>query len=367
MVLEQTDAAVGPTGDSLQSVQRLKIDSEATRGFHEDFCRSVAGREEQEFLWNALEDPVQTEQVLCRCYKRAVKWLPDEVLGPLLRFFVNPLGPAALWISGVPIDPDVPPTPALPGDFRLPVCESWLLGIARILGVPYGMLGFYTSNARGGLVRDLVPKPGLGGINNPHIHLNFHRDVPASVTGTDTEPDGFLLLAARGDPLHRARTLICSNRVIAAHLTEEELAVLRQVPMRTECTRSSTGAVTDYGCPFYAVEGPEDDPKVTLFYIPEHREFSHRIVSDNPRAEAAYARAVDAASRACDAVDLQAGDLLVVNNARCNHARTAFEPQLNGSDRWLLKTFIHAAGWQRPSQLGGGAAPLMWPSTLLRS
>mmetsp|Transcript_98160 Transcript_98160/g.306066 ORF Transcript_98160/g.306066 Transcript_98160/m.306066 type:complete len:189 (+) Transcript_98160:43-609(+) len=187
------------------------------------------------------------------------------------------------------------------------------------------------------------------------------------VSGADTEPEGFLLLAARGDPLHRARTLICSNRVIAAHLTSEELAVLRRSPMRTECVRTSTGVVSPYGFPFHAVEGPEEDPKVTLFYLPAHHEFSHRVVSDDPAAMAAYDRALAAATGACDEVDLQAGDLLVVNNARCNHARTAFQPRLDGSDRWLLKTFVSAAGWQRPSQLGGEAAPLRWPGTLLKA
>lgn len=360
-------AAEASQAATMQSVQRLHIDPKAVGGFLEDFARSVEGREEEEFLWNALRNPEQTEQVLCRCYRRAVRWLPEDVLGALLRFFADPAAPGALWISGLPIDPDVPATPALPGDFRLPVCESWLMGIGRILGVPYGMLGFYTNNARGGLVRDLVPKPGLGGINNPYIHLNFHRDVPASVSGADTEPEGFMLLAARGDPLHHARTLVCSNRVIAARLTPEELAVLRRSPMRTECVRAATGAVSPYGLPFRAVEGPEGDPKVTLFYLPAHREFEHRVVSDDPAATAAYARAVAAASEACDEVDLQAGDLLLVNNARCNHARTAFEPQLDGTDRWLLKTFVSAAGWQRPSQLGGDAAKLKWPSTLLRS
>merc|ERR1712107_364563 len=111
---------------------------------------------------------------LSASYKRAVSWLPQNALNALLRLFVDPKAPAALLISALPIDPEVPPTPKLPGDYRLPICESWLLGIGRILGVPYGMLGFYTSNARGGLIRDLAPKPGLGGITNPSILLDFH-------------------------------------------------------------------------------------------------------------------------------------------------------------------------------------------------
>jgi len=206
----------------------------------------------------------------------------------------------------------------------------------------------------------------LGGINNPHIDLSFHRDVPAVVNKATSEPDGFLLLAARGDPNHRALTLVCSNREIAAGLSPQELLALRRHQVRTECVRSPSGAVSPYGFPFYAVEGPEDDPKITLFYIPDHREFSHRVVSDDPEAEAAYHRAVAVARERCDEVDLQAGDLLVLNNARCNHARTAFAPSLDGTDRWLLKTFVNATGWQRPSQLGGDVSELKWPSPLLK-
>jgi len=73
--------------------------------------------------------------VACKCYKRAVQWMPEDVLGALLTFFANPSEAPALWISGLPIDVEVPPTPKLPGDFRLPVCESWLLGVAQVLGV----------------------------------------------------------------------------------------------------------------------------------------------------------------------------------------------------------------------------------------
>lgn len=358
-LVEDLELAAAPERP-LRSVRRLRIKEEEVSGFVEDFFAAV--KTDEEFLWNAMTKPRAAEAAVCRSFKRAVRWLPEEVLNELMRLFVDPSAPAALWISGLPIDPEIPPTPALPGDFRLPICEAWLLGVARILGVPYGMLGFYTGNARGGLIRDLAPKPGLGGINNPHIDLGFHRDVPAAVTGASSEPDGFLLLAARGDPGHHARTLICSNRLLAAHLTPSELAALRRSPVRTTCLRP--GGQTDFGRPFLAAEGSQDDPKITLFYIPEHKEFTHEIISDDPEAKAAYERCAALAAELCDSVDLQAGDLLVINNARCNHARTAFEPQLDGNDRWLLKTFVNAFGWQRPSQLGGGASPLVWPQML---
>lgn len=338
----------------LQNVRRIRLDEKELMGFKEDFFQVF--KNEKDFLWNALKDPLSTEKAVARSFKLVVKWLPEEALSELLRFFVDANGAApAIWISGLPLDDEIPPTPALPGDFRLPVSEAWLLGLARSLGIPYGMLGFYSDNARGGLIRDLSPKPGLGGINQPHINLGLHRDVPACVSG-GTEPDGFILLAARGDPKHAALTRICSSQLLLKHLEPKQISALRRSPVRTQCVRSS--GISPYGKPFYAIEGDT----VTFFYIPDHQDFSYEIVSDDKETEAAYHEALKLATELSDGVDLQAGDALVINNSRCNHGRTAFEPTLDGSDRWLLKTFISAGGWQRP----GEAAPLVWPSLLLK-
>lgn len=337
----------------LQNVRRIRLDEKELMGFKEDFFQVF--KNEKDFLWNALKDPLSTEKAVARSFKLVVKWLPEEALSELLRFFVDARAAPAIWISGLPLDDEIPPTPALPGDFRLPVSEAWLLGLARSLGIPYGMLGFYSDNARGGLIRDLSPKPGLGGINQPHINLGLHRDVPACVSG-GTEPDGFILLAARGDPKHAALTRICSSQLLLKHLEPEQISALRRSPVRTQCVRSS--GISPYGKPFYAIEGDT----VTFFYIPDHQDFSYEIVSDDKETEAAYHEALNLATELSDGVDLQAGDALVINNSRCNHGRTAFEPTLDGSDRWLLKTFISAGGWQRP----GEAAPLVWPSLLLK-
>jgi L-asparagine oxygenase len=43
--------------------------------------------------------------------------------------------------------------------------------------------------------------------------------------------------------------------------------------------------------------------------------------------------------QACGAV-LQPGDLLIVDNRRAIHARTAFTPRYDGRDRWLQRMFV---------------------------
>ena len=49
---------------------------------------------------------------------------PSQALSELLRFFVDRGAAPALWISGLPLDDEIPATPPLPGDFRLPVSEA---------------------------------------------------------------------------------------------------------------------------------------------------------------------------------------------------------------------------------------------------
>lgn len=114
-----------------------------------------------------------------RC--REVHWLCwnrwNEAFSELHRFFVDARAAPAIWISGLAVDDEIPATPALPGDFRLPVSEAmketawndrfndlgipglcvfwgstetlsqaWLLGLARCLGLPYGMLGRHSQS-----------------------------------------------------------------------------------------------------------------------------------------------------------------------------------------------------------------------------
>ena len=101
----------------------------------------------------------------------------NEAFSELHRFFVDARAAPAIWISGLALDDEIPATPALPGDFRLPVSEAmketawndrfndlgipglcvfwgntetlsqaWLLGLARCLGLPYGMLGRHSQS-----------------------------------------------------------------------------------------------------------------------------------------------------------------------------------------------------------------------------
>jgi L-asparagine oxygenase len=56
--------------------------------------------------------------------------------------------------------------------------------------------------------------------------------------------------------------------------------------------------------------------------------------------------AIDALRQVVSRVDLHrsfrlgAGDLLVVDNRKCAHARSRFEARFDGSDRWLQRVYV---------------------------
>jgi len=357
------------TDGSTASVGRLVIDPACFEGFEKSWSSTFAGDPSPAVTWHPDVKPSETHEVIVNSFKHAVQWLPEEVLSELMRFAYDPAAPPALWISGLPVDKFVPPTPTLHrgeaglsaagSEHRLPVCDTWVLGLARILGTPYRLSCYDKGNARGGLVRDMVPKPGLDG---KVADLGLHRDLPSGVSRLPFEPDAFLLLGARGDTRHCVHTLVCSNKVILSRLTPEERAALRRTPVQVRFRRVSDGHVENYGHPYYALEGPDHEPKITLHgFVSEPGDLEvGEVVSEAPDTEAAYKRAQEVAWESCDRVDMQTGDVLFLNNARCNHGRCGYTPRMDGEDRWLVKTFIHCGGWGRPSQLAGDE-PFLWP------
>lgn len=64
------------------------------------------------------------------------------------------------------------------------------------------------------------------------------------------------------------------------------------------------------------------------------------MVGLNARARAALDAVRRAAQRACMAVGLEAGDLLVIDNRRAVHGRSAFTPRYDGRDRWLKRAYL---------------------------
>jgi len=219
---------------------------------------------------------------------------------------------------------DVPPTPTERAACRpLGRTEMMLLGEASRRGFPVA----FAREQGGALVQNIYPvresearqissssRAQLG----LHTEAAFHEHRPSEV----------LLLCLRGDPA--AATTYAEADEIAAMLGPEALAALSQRRFLTSVDES------------FMANGEPDS--LTTCSVMTSRGGSWRIRYDeelmrgaDPEAEGALsdlARAVRAATRS---VTLERGDLLVLDNTRVVHGRSAFAARYDGTDRWLQR------------------------------
>mmetsp|Transcript_65742 Transcript_65742/g.208067 ORF Transcript_65742/g.208067 Transcript_65742/m.208067 type:complete len:472 (-) Transcript_65742:41-1456(-) len=360
--------AVSPTAridTPFKHVKHIPIDPAHFEGFYASFDEVFpAGSAIHDY--DSQEAPGRAAEAEALSFALAARWLPPAVVAEISTFlhtYTDPAAdaPVALLLSGIPLDdPDtMPPTPNYfnPEGVRVPVAEAWTLGLGRLMGHPYNAtLGMKTH--RGGLVKDMVPNPehlsdGFTGL------LGMHRDFPGPLFGQHVlespfEPDGFVLVAARGDSTHTARTMIVDNRALVAAADPADLALLREHRI-TFTSTSKDGEVTPMagGRSTFWVEGPEDDPLVSLFDSPPDTSDGKTWGVESPtggeEAAAAFIRVQNLAEELADFVDLQPGDCLLLDNVRCNHGRTGYKPRGDGTDRWLVKTNVTSRQmWSRP-------------------
>jgi len=361
----QTSTRMQTQVQDTNCVSRIQIPPEHFEGFYEDF--HSMGLQDM-FDWNAQDDPLRTHLAMAMSVRLVTKWLPDDVVSKLMSFTVDPEAPAALVLSGLPTDLDLPPTPCIStannigqgNDVRLPVCEAWVLGVARLMGYPFARRPFSPKtlkDARGLLLRDIVAIENHAVLNAQD--LTMHRDFPSNVLGSSVPtPDAFLLFAARGDPMHQAKTLVISNKRVVELLEPSDIKTLREGKVHIEHVNADTGEVKSFGTPWNAVSGPEDNPLVTLFDA--GAVFAH-MCFQNTQVEEAFRRLEKVAFEQAEGSDLQSGDLLVLNHINSLHGRTAFEYRPEGDNRWLMKCdLLRSNPWdpcRRASQ-----PHAVWPS-----
>ncbi|KAL7528052.1 hypothetical protein ACHAWF_002417 [Thalassiosira exigua] len=319
--------------------------------------------------YHAKDDPERALEAVHDAYAFVARWLPPPALARLAAFPFRKSGPSALVMRGLPIDADVPPTPAKASVFDdsaaaadgrsalVPVAESWLLGVARVLGLP--VAAPYSNGDRGGLVRDITQNPGDVG------DLPMHRDYPAIARNPDAmadsgEPELLLLLGVRSDPGDGggkwARTVVMDSARLMEAISSEDEATLRTKKILVEF-RLPNGDFVPVSEPFYPILDDEDGvPVVTLHNLPRAR---HSSPDGGDAAVEAYGRVSQMAFDLGELVTLGPGDLLIIHNSRLVHGRTRFgsdETRSDGTGRWLVKSYVSNRLWRVPGSPFGGFA-----------
>lgn len=262
-----------------------------------------------------------------RTAAHAARLLTPELHDALCDLADDPPAAGAMLLRGLPVG-DLPATPSHPRarTDKDRTSEFVLLTAARRLGQPVG----YAPEHGGGLVQNLVPTPDAVSrqtSTSSGVQLAFHTETSFH----PHRPRYLLLLCLRGDP--RSATLLCSIPHALGTLPPAAVEILRQA--RFDCGVDESFGSTDRRTgPIPVVAGDGTHPMVIF-----DEELSAGL---DPEADDALALLRDAVATHHVEVVLEAGDLLVVDNAVAVHGRSPFRARFDGTDRWLQRTFVVA-------------------------
>jgi L-asparagine oxygenase len=276
--------------------------------------------------------------------------LPREARRQLMLFRASPFAPGAILITGLPIDRDLPPTPAegVPEPIKPGlVSDLAILAIAVLLGEPIA----YRAEKGGALVQNVYPfrsQRDTPSNESSAAPLGFHTELVFSRCAAErplheASPDFVLLLGLRCPQDRLASTTVVDARRACAQLDPRHIATLRmpqfQLMAPYSFTRDGDGS-RPWSPPVPLLRGPDDAPSLAF-------DTACGVRALSPDAD----QAVAALTAACndpglnESVQLRPGNLLAIDNRRCAHSRGSFPARFDGQDRWLQRVYVRRSIW----------------------
>jgi hypothetical protein len=257
----------------------------------------------------------------------AARLLPPAIHDALVDFADQPHRSGALLLKGMPLGelPATPATPTTPAA-KDHTSEMTLLTVARRLGQPVG----YEPEHGGDIVQNIVPVQATADrqvSTSSKAHLMFHTEAAFH----PHRPRYLLLLCLRGDP--SAATTLSSIHEVLSLLPSAVRDTLFEPRFRTAVDESYLhGRTNVLGAPTPVLSGDRQLPTMVFD--------ADLMVGTDQAADDALRLLAGAVVSLQTGVVLEAGDLLVVDNAVAVHGRTPFTARFDGTDRWLQRAFV---------------------------
>ncbi|WP_051393133.1 TauD/TfdA family dioxygenase [Glycomyces arizonensis] len=253
------------------------------------------------------------------------------IASKLVDFRQNGTPAGLMLITGLPVDSPLSPTPGN-GQFSGAWTDLAVSTVAQLVLMSHlGDVISYADEKAGRLVQDVCPVPGAESLQENsgsrllelHTEDGFHPNMPHFVG----------LMCLRGDHEGTAYTLGCGIGSVLERLDEETVEALRRPEFRIRFASSFTGGEsTKYSDAIPILSGPRADPDLCVDF--------HAMEGDTLGAKKALGVLEGLFQEALIGVVLKPGDLLVIDNRRAVHGRTAFKPRYDGTDRWLRRCFV---------------------------
>jgi L-asparagine oxygenase len=259
---------------------------------------------------------------------------PIQIVKLLQEFKSDPAAPGTMLLRGAPVDRFLPRTPSdgrPSSEKKTFVSEYVLLWIAQELGEAFA----FAEEKDGNLVHDVAPNPKkqTSHSNEGTYDLGYHNEVALS----KYRPDYLALLCLRADHEGKAVTRSADIARALPYLGSQVIDDLRRDEFLLKAPESfgTSGEAHKVA----VLEGPIEYPEVRVNF--------DRMEGATKRARQALSKLAEVFARPdvmCQS-KLRPGDLLVVNNRKTVHARTAFEAHFDGRDRWLQRIYAASTLW----------------------
>lgn len=225
-----------------------------------------------------------------------------------------------------------PPTPrtGLPTEEE-DCLEANLMIKAIIKQLDYSIIT--TAEKEGREIHDIIPIKGKEAdySNEGSKYFPFHVEVPQY--NLDERPDFLLLYCVRGNPF--ANTFVIAMDRLVQELPQEVVELMKQ-PLFEAQYGVSFGSKETFRTPIIHDNGLYTLDLAEMYGINAEAKEALKVIKDTIRSKfetVAYT------------VNLKQGDLIIIDNKRCIHARNDYSQYIDFGDnnRWLKRVYLRGA------------------------
>jgi L-asparagine oxygenase len=283
-----------------------------------------------------ISSPSEEPEKFCKESKLLTNKLPKRIKQILNDFVLHGSNTGYLLIKNIDVDIDIKNNELItPPTNNCKVGENTLLAkIQSILINVIGEMIAYEAEGYGLLFQDIVPVKHMENVQTSfgsNIELEIHTEQAFS----KLRPEIFSLACIRGDP--NAFTYFLPVSTILKNLDEKEIDLLRMPLWKTGVDLSfklngNEFIEGDIRGPIAIINGSEKDPFLIfdqdlMFGItPESNEMIKKIIDIYYNHRISH--------------NLKPGEIVLIDNRRSLHGRSAFFPKYDGYDRFLIRCFL---------------------------
>ena len=277
-------------------------------------------------------NPSLSPLLFCEQSKEQAHHLSSHIKSILTSFATAGSETGFLLIRTVPLDNAT--IPQTPSGNKYKVGETTILAkIQAILVSAISDMIAYEAEGSGNLFQDVVPLKAMEHAQTS-LGSNTELEIHTEQAFSKLKPDILSLACLRGDP--EAFTHIFPIQTILDHTTHEEQELLRQSLWTTGVDLSfklnnNEFIDGDIRGPMPIISGPPSNP--TLIFDQD------LMTGITPEATNMIRKIVDIYYQHKIRHNLKPGEIVLIDNRRAVHGRSAFKPKYDGNDRFLIRCF----------------------------